>query len=184
MERKENGGNFRIACFVRLNSKRIRRRLEEIGYMPEEMVCPAMKCTITNVSRGDAPRATGTYFTGSDDDAEYVGSLCGSGGPEFADCGDNEELFMAAAALRDDTDRFQYFVLDCNLSGLGEGKPIARKGAFALCESDRWAQDIDKDGNPRPYSSSNIPAHKATLDELRKHFAKRGKKAGGCKLNG
>ncbi len=88
--------------------------------------------------------------------------------PGYIDCGINEDLFLALAALRDDTDINQWFVLDTNVSMASENfKP---KGTFILCNRNSWFHDLDKDGKPSLFSSQNIPAHKATVQELIEHF--------------
>ena len=76
------------------------------------------------------------------DDLEKIDSLI--------DCGMNEELFLAIAALRDDTDKYQWFT-DGN--------------KWILCPeikfSTYWVNDIDV----------NLDAiHKATVNELIEHF--------------
>lgn len=85
------------------------------------------------------------------------------------DCDTNEELFLAIAALRDDTDKNQWFVLDTNLSFSPNGieHPI---GSFIKCCGDKWYVDYNIDGTPCQFSSRNIPAHKATVQELIEHF--------------
>lgn len=84
------------------------------------------------------------------------------------DCGVNDDLFISIAALRDDTDRDQWFVLDTNLSSVDNiDSFFRRKGEFIKCNRDKWFVDVDSDGNPSTFSSRNIPSHKATVDELR-----------------
>lgn len=86
----------------------------------------------------------------------------------YIDCGNNEELFLAIAALRYDIDSNQYFVLDTTVCLASENcKP---KGTFILCKKDKWNVDFDINGNPSVFSSRNIPAHKATVEELIEHF--------------
>lgn len=72
--------------------------------------------------------------------------LCG----KFIDCGTNEELFLAIAALRDEADKYQWFT---------DGDK------WILCPeikfSTYWVNDIDV----------NLDAiHKATVNELIEHF--------------
>lgn len=74
----------------------------------------------------------------------------------FIDCGTNEELFLAIAALRDDTDDSQWFV-------------YPPENSWFIC--------VDDDIN---YARENIResvqaawfhcSHKATVEELIKHF--------------
>ncbi|MDC1864207.1 hypothetical protein [Bacteroides uniformis] len=74
------------------------------------------------------------------------------------DCGTNEGLFLAIAALRDDTDKNQWFVLDYDNIWEAVGC-YQHKGDFILCNHDRW------------YCGTDVPhAHKATVNELIEHF--------------
>ena len=65
----------------------------------------------------------------------------------FIDCGTNEELFLAIAALRDDTDKNQWFT-DGN-------------GYWQLCI-----------GSFKFPSLAKEKLHKATVEELIEHFSK------------
>ena len=79
-------------------------------------------------------------------------ALCG----KFVDCGTNEELFLAIAALRDDTDNNQLFT-----NGKGDWG-IYRDG------SDGGLSGMDFYGVPNDFNLSYY--HKATVDELIEHF--------------
>lgn len=87
----------------------------------------------------------------------------------YINCRYNKDLFLALAAKRNDTDKDQWFVLECNLTDL-VGNNMKPSGTFVLCDKDTWNEDFLEDGSPNPYSSKNIPAHKATTKELIKHF--------------
>ena len=69
----------------------------------------------------------------------------------FVDCGDNEELFLALAALRDDTDKWQLFIFD----GIDVPDYFLQKG-------DMWICSLDK------HLVKNC--HKATVEEIIEHF--------------
>lgn len=79
-------------------------------------------------------------------------ALCG----KFVDCGTNEELFLAIAALRDDTDNNQLFT-----NGKGDWG-IYRDG------SDGGLSGMDFYGMPNDFNLSYY--HKATVNELIEHF--------------
>ena len=67
------------------------------------------------------------------------------------DCGTNEELFLAIAALRDDTDKYQWFTD-------GDKWILCPKTKFSTF----WVYyDIDVNADT---------IHKATVDELIEHF--------------
>ena len=71
------------------------------------------------------------------------------------DCGDNEELFLALAALRDDIDKNQYFICTETYT---DGFDITHdKGYFAKCITDN-------------ISSFQKYWRKATVEELIEHF--------------
>lgn len=125
---------FLQAAFIRRNTPELRKKLEELGY-----------------------KRYGNPFQITDDsklittiDGEYVPynvSLDDS----FLDCGTNENLFLAIAALRDDTDKFQWFT-----NG-----------------SDYWFVCGDEmcDENVKYYLDKyNMQFHKATVEELIEHF--------------
>lgn len=89
-------------CFIRKNSPELRKKLEELGYEPN------------------------AYESFWEDDNRYIITTIGSQGygyytlciknccllenELFIDCGTNEELFLALAALRDDTNDNQWFI--------------------------------------------------------------------------
>lgn len=76
------------------------------------------------------------------------------------DCGTNEELFLAIAALRDDSDYMQYFVSNNDPE------------MFLLCyykEFHFFGIDPDDAFNYRDYK---YEFHKATVEDLIEHFKK------------
>ena len=77
----------------------------------------------------------------------------------FIDCGDNEELFLALAALRDDTDINQWFIynsMDCIIEKL-------RTIDWFICDENS-IEDFAF------YDSLYLLCHKATVEELIEHF--------------
>ena len=115
---------FTTPCFIRKNTQELRRGLEELGY---KMLSPIeydnLEC--------------------SDNWVNDIKSLNDCNG---FDCGTNEELFLAIAALRDDTDKNQWFT---------DGDK------WILCSTYCVYNDID----------INIDTiHKATVNELIEHF--------------
>ena len=86
---------FTQKCFIRKNTPEIVNALEQLGY--------------------------GTLFSARNGYGEYLccynSIVTGSDGSEinyeFIDCGTNDELFLAIAALRDDSDNMQWFVDPC-----------------------------------------------------------------------
>lgn len=120
---------FTTPCFIRKNTEALRKKLEEVGY---KMLSPIeydnLEC--------------------SDNWVNDIKSLNDCNG---INCGFNEELFLAIAALRDDTDKYQWFT---------DGDK------WILCPAIKFStywvyNDIDINTNT---------IHKATVDELIEHF--------------
>lgn len=101
--RRKEGGltmGFTTSCFIRKNTPELRKKLEKLGYMSmfsnANGICLATAAYIENyfsISEGlfNDKHPYRTY--------DYAGRI---------DCGTNEELFLAIAALRDDTDKYQW----------------------------------------------------------------------------
>ena len=142
---------FTTPCFIRKNTKELRKKLEELGY--------------EILNSGDTTLDAHNYDgKGSHKSIEEGKAIITSYGNLYGviydvdtvtkkgriDCGTNEELFLAIAALRDDADKCQWFT---------DGDK------WILCPeikfSTYWVNDIDV----------NLDAiHKATVNELIEHF--------------
>lgn len=131
---------FTCSCFIRKNTPEIRKRLEELGYKPDESVNEyEFPILILNHVIVD-----GSGMYGGIEDwmpIEYPSVYADS-----INCSDNEELFFALAALNDTDDYMQWFMNKThNLWMINERK------------EDSW--HIDKKF-----------WHKATPSELIEHF--------------
>ena len=124
---------FTQKCFIRKNTPEIVNALEQLGY--------------------------GTLFSARNGYGEYLccynSIVTGSDGSEinyeFIDCGTNEKLFLAIAALRDDSDKFQYFT----------------NGVFWIkCSQLELKHELDN--NYEEFCVADF--HKATVEELIEHF--------------
>lgn len=88
---------FTQSCFIRKNSPELREKLINLGYHVYDLDMnkdsPAEWCTVI------------------ESEADYAGIWCKepANKEKFLDCGENEDLFLAIAALRDDNDFMQYF---------------------------------------------------------------------------
>lgn len=140
---------FTTAAFIRRNTPELRKKLEELGY----------KCS--SLRRDRSCLYTTVYFNVYHSihsewlDNEYIRK------PYDVDCGTNEELFLAIAALRDDTDKNQWFICDVNhwdRSDNGEVTVYAEIGEWIFCKSND--DDCARDNH----------YHKATVEELIEHF--------------
>ncbi|MCS2728802.1 hypothetical protein [Phocaeicola vulgatus] len=129
---------FTTPCFIRKNTDNIRNRLKELGYYCNPYLGWHNLCTcIFGII---------SVYSWCDDDINALKEI-----DVLVDCGTNEELFLAIAALRDDTDKNQWFT---------DGDK------WILCPeikfSTYWVyNDVDV----------NLDViHKATLNELIEHF--------------
>ena len=143
---------FTTPCFIRKNTQELRRGLEELGYN----ILNSGNTTL------DAHNYDGK---GSHKSIEEGKAIITSYGNLYGviynvdtvtkkgriDCGTNEELFLAIAALRDDTDKYQWFTD-------GDKWILCPKTKF----STYWVYyhiDVNTD-----------TIHKATVNELIEHF--------------
>lgn len=143
---------FTTPCFIRKNTQELRKKLEELGY--------------EILNSGNTTLDEHNYDgKGSHKSIEEGKAIITSYGNLYGviynvntvtkkgriDCGTNEELFLAIAALRDDTDKYQWFT---------DGDK------WILCPeikfSTYWVyNDVDV----------NLDViHKATVNELIEHF--------------
>lgn len=141
---------FKIDCFIRKDTPELRQRLMDLGYK----ICPCSDfegsvwlsilpingtvhgvgfCDSTGLSDINTQEKALALFL---HDSEKDGSI---------DCGDNEELFIALAAIRDDTAKNQWFVAN---------------NIWVKCYNDMPDKYIQLNG------------HKATPEEIIKHFTR------------
>lgn len=139
---------FTTAAFIRRNTPELRKKLEELGY-----------------------RKYGNPFQITDD-SKLVTTIDGEYVPynvplddSFIDCGTNEELFLAIAALRDDTNENQWFIADSPLSvsyddAVGNDHYFTEPKGSVFFWDINWMHATIISGN----------YHKATAEELIEHF--------------
>ena len=126
---------FTQKCFIRKNTTELVKRLEELGY----------KASFS------ARNVYGEYlyaFDGTIVGEEYNAYDEKAG---FIYCKESEEFFIAIAALRDDSDKFQYFT----------------NGVFWIkCSQLELKHELDN--NYEEFCVADF--HKATVEELIEHF--------------
>lgn len=137
---------FTTSCFIRKNTPELRKKLERLGYYlhPE----------CIDDDRGNYLFVNREYYLNRP--LGYSEELSRS-----IDCGTNEDLFLAIAALRDDTDDKQIFT-----NG---------KGDFAICREDEKCgglNGLEYVNMPNDFNIDNY--HKATVKELIEHFKEKG----------
>lgn len=134
---------FTTQCFIRKNTANIRNRLKEVGY---KMLSPIeydnLEC--------------------SDNWVNDIKSLNDCNG---INCGFNEELFLAIAALRDDSNYMQWFITDSILS-VSYGDSIGNDHYFIEPKGIMFFWD--ENWNYATIISGRY--HKATVNELIEHF--------------
>lgn len=129
-------------CFIMKNTSEIRSRLELLGYKYIQSIVGNNKEMIF-VNNG--------YFSNN---FPYNAMLI----DESIDCDTNEDLFLAIAALRDDTDKNQYFKHNS-------------KNHFYKCDMDSFKDYFD-DCN-KELDDHIEDYHKATVEELIEFFNKK-----------
>ena len=161
-------------CFIRKNSPELRKKLEELGYEPN------------------------AYESFWEDDNRYIITTIGSQGygyytlciknccllenELFIDCGTNEELFLALAALRDDSDYMQWFVCPKTrtrrMAGCF-GQVVGMDGHYQEIVGYEWYRHENKDNALTERFDTMIQMevedmeflpHKATVEEIIEHF--------------
>ena len=138
---------FTTPCFIRKNTPELKKRLEELGYLPPSKVWYDEDLAICTIYRDN----TSGYFTAKiDDDFERIIVPSYS----YIDCGTNEELFIALASMTDN----EYGLCDYYIVTV-DGNPRYAKGSIH---------------RSLPLSSAIHPScyRKATVEEIIEHFKK------------
>lgn len=128
---------FTTQCFIRKNTANIRNRLKELGYYCNPYL--GWHNLFTCVF------GVNSVYSLDDYDTNGLKEIYG-----LIDCGTNEDLFLAIAALRDDTDKYQWFT---------DGDLWFKCGDEVCNETIEYY--LNKYGRK---------IHKATVDELIEHF--------------
>lgn len=130
---------FITSCIIRKNTPELQRKLEDLGY--SNCIIEDGEYLFTNHGIFDCMYSE----TGYED-------LIRNG---LVDCGDNEQLFLAIAAMRDDTDKDQLFT---NGIDWAINREAARNLGLPGFEYLSFPRDID------------TPLHKATREEIMNYF--------------
>ena len=152
--------SFTTRCFIRKNSKELQKKLADIGYD----ICRCVN--FENAEWLNTLPINGTvhgkgYF---DEEMEFPDwtvekelNRFVSENTSYIDCGENEELFLAIAALRDDSDIYQWFIMDIE--------------EYLNIHVGDWFIATDRIGG-RHVGTQIEPlyCHKATVEELINHF--------------
>lgn len=150
---------FTTPCFIRKNTPELRKKLEEFGYTNGAWASPHFEypylMCFPNRKFG-LFKGGGFYIT--EDDYRYDGKHRTYNPPkEYIDCGTNEELFLALAALRDDKPDYQWFLWEDN------------DGIYHTELEDSWRKYIP---NEKWEEWWWFEVRKATVEEIIEHFKK------------
>lgn len=139
---------FTTPCIIRKNTTKIRDRLKELDYNCNPYLgWHNLYTTIHGYA---------SVYSMNDDDINVLSKKIDS----FIDCGTNEELFLAIAALRDDTDENQWFT---------NGEEWAYHPKTECCSPCNTVyRTLAFDSIPKDTNMGNY--HKATVEELIEHF--------------
>lgn len=152
---------FTTAAFIRRNTPELWKKLEELGYK----------------NYGNPFQIT--------DDSKLITTIDGEYVPynvplndSFINCGINEELFLAIAALRDDTNENQWFVADSPLSVsyddiVGNDHYFTEPKGSMFFWDENWMHATIISGN----------YHKANVAELIEHFKEKEESMDDIKLS-
>ena len=132
---------YTAKCFIRQNDYHLWDALYRLGGRPGGNFL--YKNEITVVGQG--------YF--STCDLSQQGELIKNG---FVDCGENADLFLAIASLRDDSDINQWFLIDEKVTI--DNCTVLSKGCLVKCPYDKFAAMYH-----------GVKMHKATVEDLINH---------------
>ena len=150
---------FTASCFIRKNTPELRKKLEELGYTTGAWETPHLEYPYLQTypnSKWGLFKGDAYYIT--EDDYRCDGNVWTYNPKEgVIDCGDNEELFLALAALRTDSPDYQWFLWEHND---GEYHPELEESWKQYIPGEHWEEWWW------------FEVRKATIEELIKHFKK------------
>lgn len=142
---------FTTPCFIRKNTLELRKKLEELGYKFSGTDHIELDCIVTFPHHDTFSVFTAYHFNIYDDNFKTVWK-------GYIDCGTNEELFLALAALRDDTNENQWFISNVDI--------------FTECYNNEWRlyENWYNTFTIEDLNSEISPIRKATIEEIIEHF--------------
>ena len=147
--------SFTTRCFIRKNSKELQKKLADIGYS----ICRCANFTnaewLSTLLINGTIHGKGFFYVemgNADWTVEKELNRFVYENPSSIDCGENEDLFLAIAALRDDSDIHQLFT---------DGENWVKSDIHNLIKFKEYFEGIGFDYHK---------THKATVEELINHF--------------
>lgn len=147
---------FTHACFIRKNTPELREKLKDLGYNTDE-VKDTSECIATSYVNS---KAVGISEDSFDDANPHRTWNCAG----RIDCKDNEELFLAIAALRNDSDINQWFKIPV----LIDKETSIEYNEWFQAKEDGVTAEINK-AIEEGEDKNSLP-HKATVEELIEYF--------------
>ena len=142
-------------CFIRKNTLELRKKLAELGYKPFGSVKYEW-----NTGWGlSTDNRLGEFESFDNNGLENIIKCESPDYEESIDCGTNEDLFLAIAALRNDTDVNQWFIMDV------EEYVNINQGDWFIATDRNKGKHIGTQIDP-------MYCHKATVEEIIEHFKK------------
>lgn len=179
---------FTTPCFIRKNTPELREKLEKLGYN----ICPCAlfydACWLdTNVETVHGiGYSDETYPLPQEEQLKRFLAENKISNTPLIDCSDNEAMFLALAALRDDSDYMQWFVSPKThtkrLSGCF-GQIVGMDGHYQEIVGYEWYIHENKDNALTERLNAMIQMevedmeflpHKATVEEIIEHFTMEG----------
>ena len=142
---------FTTSCFIRKNTPELRKKLEELGYKP----FGSIKYEWDTGWGLSTDNRLGEFESFDNNGLENIIKCESPDYEDSIDCGDNEELFIALAALRDDKPDYQWFLWEDN------------DGIYHTELEDSWRKYIP---NEKWEEWWWFEVRKATVEELIEHF--------------
>lgn len=144
---------FTQRCFIRKNTKELVEKLKELGYNQSFSARGNFGDSLQTTWNSMGGNVYGFLSIPSDKIEEpIIDDING------VNCGTNEELFLAIAALRDDSDRFQWFIMDAEIY------TEISKGDWFVATDIKGGKHVGTQIDP-------LYCHKATVEELINKFS-------------
>ena len=140
-------------CFIRKNTPELRKKLEELGYKPFGSV----KYEWDTGWGLSTDNRLGEFESFDNNGLENIIKCESPDYEDSIDCGTNENLFLAIAALRNDTDVNQWFIMDV------EEYVNINQGDWFIATDRNKGKHIGTQIDP-------MYCHKATVEEIIEHF--------------
>jgi hypothetical protein len=153
---------YTASCFIKKNNIKLREKMKSLGYNFSESLVGHPHNYIALFATGGCLIGIPKTFLN-----DKITKLIGNTNDCF-NCKNNEDMFIALASLRDDTDENQWFILsnwiDENDKYVGD--------RWELCTCSTLEEHGIKNNNPDMFDRNNFKWRKASIQEIIKHFEK------------